>query len=210
MALPDIYVLRHGETEWNAEDRMQGWLDSPLTERGEEQARAQGRLLRTHGIDQAPAYCSTLGRTRHTAEIALRDHRVPIQFDHRLREINVGSLQGQVRAEAKRTHPKLFREDDWLSWYDNAPGGEHFAGLESRCRAFLSDIEDMSEPVVIVTHGITSRMIRAMALGLTAADMGDLPGGQGIIHSVCDGRHETLSDDSQGRATLWTKARAAG
>lgn len=180
---PEIFVLRHGETEWNAQGRMQGWLDSPLTARGRAQAARQADTLTTLGMfergDEVQFFVSPLGRTQQTADIALPG--VTPNPDDRLREISVGDWEGQVLSDLKARHPERFREEDPLYWYDHAPGGEGYGALEYRCAMFL---DELKAPAVIVTHGITSRMLRCLALGLSRDRLGELPGGQGVVHSV--------------------------
>ena len=89
-----IYLVRHGETEWNRIRRYQGWSDSPLTDQGRAQAQAIGRLLCTLPEAQsADLVASPIGRARHTAEI-IREclgRSEPLRFDDRLRELSFGS-----------------------------------------------------------------------------------------------------------------------
>lgn len=192
MTYPPFYVLRHGETEWNRAGRFQGAANSPLTETGRVQARAQGELLRTIDLDVVQIFVSPKGRAFETAAIALSG-RVPLlRTDDRLREIDIGDWTGarhdELRGVTGSTRPDT--PDGALAIYDHAPGGEGFAGLRARCESFLADL---TGPTLCVTHGITSRMLRALALGLPPARLGELPGGQGVIHIVRDGQHETLA-----------------
>ena len=190
MSFPPIYVMRHGETEWNAEGRFQGALNSPLTEQGRAQARAQGEVLAALDLEEFDIRVSPQGRAFETAAIALA-HRVPfLRTDDRLREIGVGSWAGQRRDQM--TPPGIVLEDTPdgpLALYEHAPGGEGFAALRARCADFLSDL---TGPTLCVTHGITSRMLRAVAMGRPSAVLGDLPGGQGVVHVVENGMHRTL------------------
>ncbi|MEM6277220.1 MAG: histidine phosphatase family protein, partial [Pseudomonadota bacterium] len=73
--------------------------------------------------------------------------------------------------------------------YEAAPGGEGLTALEHRCRAFL---DDLAGPAVLVTHGITGRMLRALWLGLGQDGLDDLPGGQGVVFHLSDTGHEVL------------------
>ena len=200
MRLPDLYLMRHGETEWNRARRMQGWCDSPLTALGRTQARQQGAALAALGVADAEVWVSPLGRAVTTAELALPD-RDPATFirDDRLREIFVGQWQGMTRADIEAEAPAAFEGTGFLGWYDFAPGGEGFAGLEARCRAFLASLE---RPALVFTHGITSRMLRLIALGLDCRDLEAVPGGQGVIHVISDGAARVVGGEDPAAPSL--------
>lgn len=184
-----LMLLRHGQTEWNAIERMQGRLDSPLTALGVSQAKQQGEILRREGIEGWALYASPQGRAWTTAQIALGAAADQVVQDVRLAEIDVGDWSGKSLADLQRRYPHMFDEHAPLDWYDHAPGGEGYAGLEARCRSFLAEL---TGPSVVVTHGITSKMLRCLALGLPCDDMMAVPGGQGVVHRVEDGEHQTL------------------
>ena len=189
MTLPELYVLRHGETEWNRQGRWQGRLDSPLTETGRAQARDMGALLsdlgvtpRTHGF-----FVSPQGRAMATADLLLHGAGTAT-VDPRLAEIDVGSYAGLSREEIL-TRAGLPAGAAMLDHYAAVPDGESFAALFARVSAFLADLRG---PAVIITHGITSRFLRTAALGWGLDWVSEPPGGQGVIHRVRDGWHETL------------------
>ena len=187
MMYPDLMILRHGETEWNLEGRMLGELDSPLTSRGRAQAAAQGRILAAHGIDGWACWASPQGRAAETARIALGARATAVQHDTRLTEIRMGDWTGKRRSEIADLVPHLFRSDTDLQWYDSAPGGEGSEAIYARSGEFLATL---TGPSVIVTHGITSRMLRCHALGLEPGAFSDLPGGQGVVYHL-SGRVQT-------------------
>ncbi|MDA1077309.1 MAG: histidine phosphatase family protein, partial [Proteobacteria bacterium] len=102
-----LYILRHGETVWNTQARMQGRLDSPLTERGREQAKVHGHVLR--GVDPIDAFVvSPSGRTRETANIVNSLVNAPLNFDERLMERDCGAWSGLTVDEIRQQFP-----DDW-------------------------------------------------------------------------------------------------
>ncbi len=186
---PDLYLMRHGQTLWNVEERMQGRLDSPLTELGQRQARRQGALIRD--LNCAPGtvgrFASTQGRAQQSARIIFGEGR--FQSDDRLVEIDVGAFTGGRIKQLRLSHPEIFTGPRY-DWYNRTPEGEHFPELEARVRGFL---ESLTAPAMIVTHGITLRMIRVVALGLPVARIAEMPVRQGAVHLVAEGQHRTLS-----------------
>ena len=190
MAFQPIYVMRHGETVWNAEGRFQGALNSPLTDRGLAQASQLAKTLSGEDLSGFDVRVSPQGRAFETAAIALARQVPELHTDARLREIGVGVWAGKMRADvAPSGAVQADTPDGPLALYEHAPEGEGFAALRARCADFLNSL---NRPTLCVTHGITSRMLRAVALGLPSADLGDLPGGQGMIYAVADGVHSRL------------------
>ena len=185
MSHPELYILRHGQTVWNAEDRMQGWANSPLTAEGEMQALRQGEILRARGLEGFAALCSPSGRAFQTAGLAVAPLIETIHTDERLREIGVGDWTGQLRSSL----PVADGPDAWVAHYEHAPNGEGFAALEGRCRAFL---EELTGPTVLITHGITSRMIRSILIGPAALAPSSVGGGQGVVYHLKDGAQSLL------------------
>lgn len=188
---PELYVLRHGESVWNAEGRLQGRLDSPLTVNGREQARHQGTLLGEAGVNTQDFafYSSPQGRARETADIALYGIGGVIRNDERLVEIGMGRLQSLTRSEIEQRFPDVYRETDPFRWYNSVPGGEGFDAVQIRVNSFLSSLKG---PTVIVTHGIVSRFLRGTVLGLDRKGMGALRGGQGIVFQLKNGEQTCL------------------
>jgi broad specificity phosphatase PhoE len=146
-------LVRHGESTWNAERRIQGQLDPPLTERGREQARRLAARFR--GRQAASLYTSDLCRASQTAEPVeqvLGLKAVPLRG---LREIALGGWEGRTREELIAEFPELWsawaKEPDW----DIVPGGEGAERFERRVKATLADLFDTHPggDVVVVTHG---------------------------------------------------------
>lgn len=165
---------------------MQGRLDSALTDLGITQAQAQARLIR--GIE-ADRYCSPQGRARQTAGIVFANR--PFHLDERLAEIDIGAFSGQLYNDLAAGNPELFAHSGF-HWYDKAPKGEGLAALQARCRAFLDDLHG---PALIVTHGITLRMMRMIAMGWDMSRFEELPQYQGAVQVVRDGHHEIWHED---------------
>ncbi|MCB5198311.1 histidine phosphatase family protein [Loktanella sp. TSTF-M6] len=191
MTYPDLYILRHGETFWNAEGRMQGHLNSPLTPRGVAQAHAQAALLARANLTGFAFYTSPLGRAVQTAAIALGPLATTIRTDDRLMEIDVGAWQGCLRRNLV-TGDLVEGPDGDVTLYARAPG-EGLAALTARAQAFLDDLDC---PAVVVCHGIISRVLRRLVLGLGPEALADLPGGQGNVFYLSQGRQEELRSPS--------------
>lgn len=186
-AFPPLFILRHGETEWNAQNRLQGRFDSALTAAGKSQAQAQHTILKTRNLVGYLAFTSPQGRAFHTASIALDGLVDGIDTEARLREIGVGEWAGQPRADLMKQVPDAF---DTFALYERAPGGEGFDALRARCTSFLADLQG---PAILVTHGITSRMLRLIVLGLPDDALRDLPGGQGVVFHLEGGQQNRLT-----------------
>ncbi|AXI48905.1 histidine phosphatase family protein [Sulfitobacter sp. SK012] len=172
--MPPLYILRHGETDWNATGRLQGRFDSPLTQRGVAQAKAQNSILGRHDLAGFKAISSPQGRAFRTAEIALEGVCADIQTDARLSEIGLGDWAGMDRGALIRSE----KVRSGFDLYERAPNGEGFDVLYARCDAFLGTL---TGPSVLVTHGITSRMLRVILLGKSLAELRKIEGGQGIV-----------------------------
>ena len=132
------YLVRHGETEWNAASRMQGQLDSRLTPRGREHATGAARLLARLGVDSVMA--SPLGRVRETIAIMMAELSLTAVFDDRLKEWSAGAWSGELYADIGDKWPA-----EWAAWEADrynarSPGGENFVDLVDRARAFLADV----------------------------------------------------------------------
>ncbi len=188
MTLPELYVMRHGETEWNLEHRMQGGIDSALTTRGRDQARAMGRMLAQRGVDARSHHILSSPQGRATATATLAFGVAP-QTDPRLREIAMGDWTGRLRSEIDALWPGP-PDEHFLDFYARAPNGEGFDALWARCAALLADLD---RPTVLVTHGMTSRVLRSIATGLGRDALARLPGGQGVVFRVVAGVHQRLT-----------------
>lgn len=183
MAYPDLYLMRHGQTEWNLQERMQGRADSPLTSLGRAQAGQLALQVREvlAGGQQVALYASSQGRAQDTAHIAFDG--APFHSDDRLVEIDVGDFTGARIADLQLSHPHIFTGDG-MGWYDRTPNGEDFETLQARVRSFL---DELTGPAMIVTHGITLKMLRVVALNLPLSEMKEGNVEQGRIYRIVNG-----------------------
>ncbi|MEL7256287.1 MAG: histidine phosphatase family protein [Pseudomonadota bacterium] len=193
--LPELWILRHGETEWNRAGRLQGHLDSPLTETGKSQARTQGDILKRCALPRDTVLVSSpSGRARLTAEIANKELGLPVKTEAAFTEIDMGNWQGETVGALARTIPDLPVLEDPHLWKFTAPEGETLEDMSVRVERGLRRLKG---PTVIVTHGVTSRLMRCFALGLAPAALSSLPGGQGIVHHIRDGKAVVLGPEAR-------------
>lgn len=173
-----IYLLRHGETLWNAEGRIQGQRDSVLSPRGERQASAMGRRLAglLAGRSDVRMVASPLGRTRQTAALvaaALAYDPARIAYDDRLREITWGDWDGFTRAEIEARWPGSLAPrygEPVEHWNHCPPNGESFASAGARARDWLNGALQSDRVTVAVAHGAIGRVLRSLHLKLAPAD----------------------------------------
>ena len=151
-----IYFVRHGETNWNKERRIQGQADIPLNEFGRHLARETAEGLRDVPFDVC--FTSPLGRAEETAEIILRGRKVPIIEDDRILEMNFGVLEGKCCSREGWEVPDSFQLffDDPVH-YQAPEGGEDFQMVRKRTGEFLEWLfaaEQYQDSIVLVTtHG---------------------------------------------------------
>lgn len=191
-----IFLVRHGETEWNRIRRYQGWSDSPLTDAGRAQAQAIGRRLSTlPEIRSAELVASPLGRARHTAEIIRQclGRSEPLRFDDRLRELSFGSWDGFTRAEIAALMPGAFDEERRDEWYFATPDGETYEVFAGRVGAWLAEIQSGGQSLIVVTHGVVTRILRGLYAGLPRAAAMRLPVPQDRIFSLAHGTMVEIS-----------------
>jgi broad specificity phosphatase PhoE len=108
-----LYIVRHGQTEWNKEGRMQGHMDSPLTAEGLEQAKLLGKRLKNVEFDAA--FSSDLLRARRTAEIVALEHNLVVTTTEALREKRLGTLEGKKEAMLREELKELMEKFDLLT-----------------------------------------------------------------------------------------------
>ena len=164
---PQCYFIRHGETDWNAERRVQGHVETDLNIRGHVQARAIALRLKELEPDISPFtfYASPMRRVRQTLAYILEAYGLDesaVIFDERLRERDFGVWEGTVWDELIKAGVNPWKTPrDYYFW--RPEGGESYADVAERIRTFLSD---MREPAIIVAHGGIHRVLRGEMLGL--------------------------------------------
>jgi broad specificity phosphatase PhoE len=164
-----LIVARHGETDWNRENRFQGHADPPLNELGRRQSAELAESLVGDGITRV--YTSPLRRAAETAEIVADRLGLEVETVDALREIDVGSWSGLTRDEVAARFP-----EEYARWLERAPhgfeNGETYAELAARVLPAISELAsgDPSKTVLVVTHGGPSRVLQAHAAGIDYAE----------------------------------------
>jgi broad specificity phosphatase PhoE len=173
--MPRLYFIRHGETDWNREGRLQGRTDTSLNARGRKQAAEVARhlgtlvpaLTRPDMPAHLPFFASPMQRTRQTVEI-LRDTLGvdPAGYapDERLREIGFGAWEGRTWPEVRARDPIGARDRDKDRWNFQPPGGESYATVMERVAAWHETVEG---DACVIAHGGIARVMLVLCGGIT-------------------------------------------
>ena len=189
-----IYLLRHGETVWNRAGRFQGHGDAPLTAAGVAQAQAMGRRLAQEELSGARLISSPLYRAWQSAVLvaeALSLDPHAIEFEPRLMEVGFGDWEGLTREDIKATALDEWRTRKADVWNHVPPGGESFAELEARAEDWLTAHRD-GETLIALSHGLTSRVLRGLYLGIRGPDVLGYSVRQTELYRLSGGQVETL------------------
>lgn len=194
-----IYLMRHGETDWNKERRLQGQSDIPLNEYGIELAVKTAEGLKDVAFDRA--FSSPLKRALVTAETVIGERGVTVETDERLKEINFGPSEGECFDLAKKNpnHP-LHNFFCNPGSFAPADGAEAFSRARARAEEFLREkvlpLEGRCENVLLVAHGALNRCILNSIAGIPDRNFWqiDLPNCAVSILSLENGRLRILEE----------------
>lgn len=186
--MTDVLLVRHAETTWNVEGRVQGWAPVPLSGRG----RATAESLADHvatGFDVDAVVTSDLPRAEQTAEPLARAADVPLERDRRLRERDVGVYQGLGSADLFDRFPELDLLERGEAAAEYVPeGGESWTDVRSRVLAAWAELRDRPGTVVVVTHANPIRLVLAELKGIDVVrGLTDQPVDNCSITCVSDG-----------------------
>jgi 2,3-bisphosphoglycerate-dependent phosphoglycerate mutase len=201
--MPTLVLLRHGQSDWNVKNLFTGWVDVPLSEVGESEARRGGELLKTQGILPDVVHTSLLRRAINTANLALDAadrHWIPVHRDWRLNERHYGALQGKDKKQVREE----FGDDQFMLWrrsYDTPPpaiekGSEwsqeadvRYAGIDAPLTECLADVVVRMRPywdeaiapdlragkvVLVAAHGNSLRALVKELDGISDSDIAGL------------------------------------
>ncbi len=162
-----IILVRHGQTVWNEEGRIQGHMESDLTPLGVVQAEAMARvvadLIRLDG-GAFELIASPIGRALRTAGMVAGATGLTVRTDDRLKEIRCGAWEGQLRSDIAHRHPEMFKTREW---FFGAPGGETFEDVTARAADWLGSITpEPARRIIAVSHGVWGRLLRGAYAGL--------------------------------------------
>lgn len=190
--MPTLVLIRHGQSIWNLQNRFTGWVDVPLSAKGEEEARRAGELIRELSFDVA--YTSALRRAQHTLDLILETtgKPLPVIRDAALNERMYGDLQGLDKADTVARHGEA-QVHIWRRSFDIAPpNGESLKDTAARTlpffdRCIMGDIRK-GRNVLVVAHGNSNRSI-VMELDKLDGDAimkVELPTGQPLVYQLSD------------------------
>jgi probable phosphoglycerate mutase len=177
-----IYLTRHGETQWNTENRLQGWKNSPLTEKGIRNAKLLGNRLSE--IEFNAIYTSPSERAIQTAEYIRSERNIPVLTDENLKEISYGEWEGKTKEELRKNYKKEFF-NYWNAphQYDHQPHkGEGLTDFKHRVENVFKRIlaENPSGNILIVTHAATLKVILSYTMNIPIEKMWSPP----FIHNT--------------------------
>lgn len=180
----ELHLFRHGQTNWNAERRVQGQSESQLDEQGQQQARALGERIRHLDFDQI--YCSSSERTRQTAALAFAERDQDIIYLDSLREIRMGPWEGRLYDEIAESEPDSFRHFWQEPHLYDVDGAETFLQLQERA---LNAIEEFSERhtgerVALVSHGALIKSVLCRIAEQPLCDLWAPPKMHNCAHSI--------------------------
>jgi broad specificity phosphatase PhoE len=169
VTVPTLYFIRHGETDWNTEARLQGQQDVPLNAFGRVQAEEAAARLRDFapGYGQLDYVASPLSRARETMELlraSLGLDPASYRLDARLKELSFGSWEGLTWKELRARDPQGAARRQRDKWGLVPPGGESYAMLAERVAPILMDL---TRDTVLVSHGGVARVLLALLCNLS-------------------------------------------
>eukprot|EP00510_Aplanochytrium_minuta_P003479 CAMPEP_0184014822 /NCGR_PEP_ID=MMETSP0954-20121128/5926_1 /TAXON_ID=627963 /ORGANISM="Aplanochytrium sp, Strain PBS07" /LENGTH=228 /DNA_ID=CAMNT_0026295453 /DNA_START=259 /DNA_END=945 /DNA_ORIENTATION=- len=197
-----LYVVRHGETDWNRKHIMQGQTDIELNEHGLKQAASCHLYFESiEGINRV--YTSDLSRAKQTGEILAKEKAIPVATDSRLRELSLGCFEGHTYADIKKIYPVEFSNWRSVTGYKVPEGkhgrkGENQEEFKSRIISVFSDLAKahMGESIVVVCHGGVLREMVSSLMGIYNVKFTNASVTK-ITASYQDGETD-MNDDRQG------------
>lgn len=180
-----LHLIRHGQTDWNRDKRVQGHAESELTELGREQAARLAPVLRQEPI--TAVHCSSSVRTCQTAEVLFRDSGLPLSPCDRLREIHLGPWEGRLQSEVRDTWPEQF-EHFWKQPDQfRLDGAETFEQVQQR--ALQRTRELLTSPhqhMAVVSHGVWIKALLCAIENRHLARLWEPPLMHNCAHSIVD------------------------
>jgi len=163
--MTEIWLVRHGQTDWNIEGRWQGHSDIPLNSTGVEQARSLAAKLSENGRTFQAIYSSDLMRAYRTAQEIGKSLGLTVHKDRRLREISKGDWEGMLVSQVSELSVEATRQRREDPLYSRAPNGESLVEVAARLSSAMDDIARAHPvgPVLVVTHGLALAALLCLA-----------------------------------------------
>ena len=163
--MTELWLVRHGQTDWNSEGRWQGHADIPLNPTGLEQARSLASKLAESGCIFQAIYSSDLKRAYQTAQEIGNSLHLTLYKDRRLREISKGEWEGMLVTQVTELSNAAMRQRQDNPLYSRAPGGESLVELAARLSQAADEIVRSQSvgPVLVVTHGLALAALLCLA-----------------------------------------------
>lgn len=184
-----IYFIRHGETVWNTLKIFQGSSNSPLTEKGREQAKKLGEKLKN--TEFTNFYSSPMGRTIETSQLIIGDRNIKIEFIEEFKEISVGRMEGVPREKFEKDFPEQYH-NFFFNPKDYDPtsfDGETYPHLLERVQIGLNKIiqnHEKDDIVAVVSHGVTLKAIFKIIKNMSFEELGEAPVPKNTSLSIVD------------------------
>lgn len=165
----ELWLVRHGQTDWNIQRRFQGHTDIPLNAAGIAQARDLAATL--NGSQISAVYSSDLNRALQTADILAEGRNIPVIQDKRLREISMGEWEGKIWQDVNQNLTKELLQLNNNPVHGRAAGGESLAEVAERVKEFADEIvmKHRGQIVLVVSHGLSLGALHCMSAGLPLA-----------------------------------------
>lgn len=191
VATKRIHLIRHGQTDWNREKRVQGHSESSLTALGRQQASALGRALAGEAI--TAVYSSSSVRTRQTTELLFPGRDLPVSYCDRLREIYLGPWEGRLQADVRAQDPEQF-EHFWTRPHLFALAeAETFGQVQQRAmQRFRELLETPHEELAVVSHGVLIKTILCALEPRPLSELWEPPAMLNCAHSIVEADGEQL------------------
>jgi len=198
----ELHLIRHGQSNWNEERRIQGQSESFLTDLGVQQAQVVGERLRHFNFDQV--FCSTSLRTRQTAEHLFKHREVGIEYLDTLREIGLGPWEGKLHDDVAEAEPVFYKQFSHEPHLFNIPGAETFDELQQRIVTAVEKIVAIyhQRQVAVVSHGTILKSFLCYIQRRPLSEMRELPQLHNCAHSIVE-----INADGSGRVVQYADQR---
>lgn len=156
-----LYIVRHGQTEWNVKHKFQGQANSELTQQGVDEAIMLGESLKDRNEKIDFIIASPLKRTMHTTQLINKSLNLDVEYDDRLMEISVGDFEGKIFEEEQKNYSDLFKTIRTYPYETPYPNGESIKDVFNRIKSFVDEIKGKynDKNIMLVVHGVVIKCL---------------------------------------------------